>query len=168
MWTQDELSNESAVKGPNPGAANAPQSGSAILGQSVVITGELKATEDLTVEGHLDGKIELRQNSLTIGQNATTEGEIFAQEVVVLGNVTGNISASKKVEIWPNGSVQGDIVSPTVTIAEGATFRGAIDMPSKEVETPARPETPTPAIDVAAVLTPASPRSASRSTTKAA
>ena len=121
MWTQDELSNESAVKGPNPGAANAPQSGSAILGQSVVITGELKATEDLTVEGHLDGKIELRQNSLTIGQNATTEGEIFAQEVVVLGNVTGNISASKKVEIWPNGSVQGDIVSPTVTIAEGAT-----------------------------------------------
>ena len=80
---------------PNSGVAAGPQSGSATLGRSLVITGELKASEDLTIEGHLEGTIELRQNSVTIGQSATIKGEIFAQEIVVLGNVTGNISASK-------------------------------------------------------------------------
>ena len=149
---------------PNSGVAAGPQSGSATLGRSVVITGELKASEDLAIEGHLEGTIELRQNSVTIGQSATIEGEIFAQEVVVLGNVTGNISASKKVEIWPNGSVQGDIVSPTVTIAEGATFRGAIDMPREETAAPVLPEVQTPAIDVAAALAPSSRRPATGST----
>ena len=62
---------------PNSGVAAGPQSGSATLGRSVVITGELKASEDLAIEGHLEGTIELRQNSVTIGQSATIKGEIF-------------------------------------------------------------------------------------------
>lgn len=142
--------------------AKTPPTGSAALGQSVIITGELKASEDLTIEGQIDGTIQMGEHSITIGQNATTKGEIFAREVVVLGTVNGNIKASKKVEIWPNGSVQGDLVAPTVTIAEGATFRGGIDMPSVETKTPAAPKLPTPAIDATPPLAPATPRPAAK------
>ena len=98
------------------------------IGKSVVIKGELSGSEDLTIEGQVDGKIELRQNILTIGPNGRIKAQVFAKAVVVQGEVTGNISASEKVDIRDNGSVDGDIASPKVAIAEGAHFRGSIDM----------------------------------------
>jgi cytoskeletal protein CcmA (bactofilin family) len=98
------------------------------IGKSVVIKGELSGSEDLTIEGHVEGKIELRENVLTIGPNGKIKAQIFAKAVIVLGEVTGNVSASEKVDIRDNGSVEGDIVSPRVAIAEGAMFRGSVDM----------------------------------------
>jgi cytoskeletal protein CcmA (bactofilin family) len=98
------------------------------IGKSVVIKGELSGSEDLTIEGQVDGKIELRQNVLTIGPNSRIKAQVFAKSVIVQGEVTGNITASEKVDIRDNGSVDGDIASPKVAIAEGAHFRGAIDM----------------------------------------
>ncbi len=98
------------------------------IGKSVVIKGELNGSEDLTIEGHVEGKIELREHVLTIGPNGKIRAEVFAKSVVVLGEVTGNISATDKVDIRENGSVEGDIVAPKVAIAEGAHFRGSIDM----------------------------------------
>ncbi len=98
------------------------------IGKSVVIKGELSGSEDLAIEGQVDGRIELRQNVLTIGPNGKIKAEIFAKQVVVLGEVVGNITASEKVEIRDNGSVDGDLTSPRVAIAEGAHFRGSIDM----------------------------------------
>ncbi len=98
------------------------------IGKSVIIKGELSGSEDLTIEGQVDGKIELNNNVLTIGTNAKIKAQVFAKTVVVLGEVTGNINASEKVDIRDNGSVDGDITSPKVAIAEGAHFRGAIDM----------------------------------------
>ena len=98
------------------------------IGKSVVIKGELSGSEDLTIEGQVDGKIELRQNVLTIGPNGRIKAQVFAKAVIVQGEVTGNISASEKVDIRDNGSVDGDIASPKVAIAEGAHFRGSIDM----------------------------------------
>jgi cytoskeletal protein CcmA (bactofilin family) len=94
------------------------------IGKSVVIKGELTGSEDLTIEGHVEGKIELRENVLTIGPNGKIKAQIFAKAVIVLGNV----SATEKVDIRDNGSVEGDIVSPRVAIAEGAMFRGSVDM----------------------------------------
>ena len=98
------------------------------IGKSVVIKGELSGSEDLTIEGQVDGKIELRQNILTIGPNGKIKAQVFAKSVVILGEVTGNVTASEKVDIRDNGSVDGDIAAPRVAIAEGAHFRGSIDM----------------------------------------
>lgn len=98
------------------------------IGKSVVIKGELSGSEDLTIEGHVEGRIDLKDNVLTIGPNGKIKAEIFAKAVVVLGEVTGNVTASEKVDIRDNGSVDGDIASPRVAIAEGAHFRGSVDM----------------------------------------
>ena len=147
MWKRDE-----AVKptGPAPGtpapaAAPAPAPVMAVrheepravlrdvvnIGKSVVIKGELNGSEDLTIEGHVEGRIELRDHVLTIGPNGKIKAELFAKAVVVLGEVIGNVSASEKVDIRENGSVEGDITSPRVAIAEGAHFRGSVDMANK-------------------------------------
>lgn len=98
------------------------------IGKSVVIKGELTGSEDLTIEGHVEGKIELRQNVLTIGPNGKIKAQVFAKSVVILGEVTGNVTATEKVDLRDNGSIDGDIAAPRVAIAEGAHFRGSIDM----------------------------------------
>ena len=98
------------------------------IGKSVVIKGELNGSEDLTIEGQVEGKIELRQHVLTIGPNGKIKAQVFAKSVIVLGEVTGNITATDKVNIREDGSVDGDITAPRVAIAEGAHFRGSIDM----------------------------------------
>jgi len=98
------------------------------IGKSVVIKGELSGSEDLTIEGHVEGRIDLKDNVLTIGPNGRIKAEVFAKAVIVLGEVTGNVTASEKVDIRDNGSVDGDIASPRVAIAEGAHFRGSVDM----------------------------------------
>jgi cytoskeletal protein CcmA (bactofilin family) len=101
------------------------------IGKSVVIKGELNGSEDLTVEGHVEGKIELKDHVLTIGPNGRIKAQVFAKAVIVQGEVTGNVTASEKVDIRDGGSVDGDIVSPRVAIAEGAHFRGSVDMQRK-------------------------------------
>ena len=101
------------------------------IGKSVVIKGELNGSEDLTIEGQVEGTIQLRDHILTIGPNGKIKAQIFAKAVIVLGAVTGNVTASEKVDIRDNGSVDGDIISPRVAIAEGAHFRGSVDMQRK-------------------------------------
>ena len=98
------------------------------IGKSVIIKGELSGSEDLTIEGHVDGKIELLQHVLTVSPNGKITAQVFAKALVVMGEVHGNITATDKVNIRENGSVDGDITAPRVAIAEGAHFRGSIDM----------------------------------------
>ena len=98
------------------------------IGKSVIIKGELSGSEDLTIEGQVEGKIELRQNVLTIGPNAKIKAQVFAKAVVIQGEVHGNVSATEKIDIRDAGSVDGDLSSPRVAIADGAHFRGSIDM----------------------------------------
>ena len=98
------------------------------IGKSVVIKGELNGSEDLTIEGQVEGTIQLKDHVLTIGPNGRIKAQVFAKAVIVLGEVHGNVTATEKVDIRDNGSVDGDITSPKVAIAEGAHFRGAIDM----------------------------------------
>jgi len=145
MWKKDEPARPFSGQGPAgdppaPPATNAPTRHvnepaagftgreTVNIGKSVVIKGELSGSEDLTIEGQVDGKIELRENVLTIGPNARIKAQVFAKSVIVLGKVNGNVSASEKVDIREHGSVEGDIVAPRLGIADGAYFRGAIDM----------------------------------------
>ena len=110
------------------------------IGKSVVIKGELNGSEDLTVEGHVEGKIELKDHVLTIGPNGKIKAQVFAKAVIVLGEVNGNVTASEKVDIRDGGSVDGDIISPRVAIAEGAHFRGTVDMQRKGGQPGAQPQ----------------------------
>ena len=142
MWKRDESVKPAAAPAQTPATApSAPVAAATIaepraqlgrdmvnIGKSVVIKGELSGSEDLTIEGHVEGRIDLRENVLTIGPNGKIKAEVFAKAVVVLGEVTGNVTASEKVDIRDNGSVDGDIASPRVAIAEGAHFRGSVDM----------------------------------------
>jgi len=98
------------------------------IGRSVVIKGQLNGSEDLIIEGHVEGTIELRDHVLTIGPNGRVKAQVFAKSVIVLGELTGNVTASNKVDIQHYGSVDGDIVAPRVSIAESAHFRGSVDM----------------------------------------
>ena len=116
------------------------------IGKSVVIKGELNGSEDLTIEGHVEGTIQLRDHVLTIGPNGRIKAQVFAKSVIVLGEVTGNVTASDKVDIRDNGSVDGDIISPRVAIAEGAHFRGSVDMQRKGSPVAAAPAAPKPAV----------------------
>jgi cytoskeletal protein CcmA (bactofilin family) len=126
------------------------------IGKSVVIKGELNGSEDLTIEGHVEGTIQLKDHVLTIGPNGKIKAQVFAKSVIVLGEVTGNVTATDKVDIRDNGSVDGDIVSPRVAIAEGAHFRGSVDMqrkptPAAQAQTQSKSApAPTPAPQAAA------------------
>ena len=110
------------------------------IGKSVVIKGELSGSEDLTIEGQVEGKIELKDHLLTIGPNGRIKAQVFAKTVIVLGEVNGNVSASEKVEIRDGGSVDGDIISPRVAIAEGAHFRCSVDMQRKGPQPAPKPQ----------------------------
>jgi len=102
------------------------------IGKSIVINGELSGSEDLTIEGQVEGKIELRDHVLTVGSNGHIKAQVIAKSIVVLGHVTGNLTATERVDIRENGSVEGDIVAPRVAIADGSHFRGRIDMQRTE------------------------------------
>lgn len=146
MWKRDEsvrpVSEQPTAQKP-PATTTAGSSGSrpeasrqmekdiVNIGKSVVIKGELNGSEDLTIEGQVEGTIQLREHVLTIGPNGRIKAQVFAKAVIVLGEVTGNVTASDKVDIRDNGSVDGDIVAPRVAIAEGAHFRGSVDMQRK-------------------------------------
>ena len=99
------------------------------IGKSVIIKGELSGSENLTIEGQFEGKIELRDNALTVGPNGKIKAEmLFAKSVDILGRVTGKIMAVDVVSIRENGAVDGDITAPRIAIADGAHFRGSVDM----------------------------------------
>jgi cytoskeletal protein CcmA (bactofilin family) len=135
---------------PNRGMEKGPVN----IGKSVVIKGELTGSEDLTIEGHVEGKIELRQNVLTIGPNGRIKAQVFAKSVIILGEVTGNVTATEKVDLRDNGSIDGDIAAPRVAIAEGAHFRGSIDMQRTGTKGSAEPKSEGKPAAAAAPATP--------------
>lgn len=112
------------------------------IGQSIQIKGELSGNEDLTIEGKVDGQIKLKDHNLTIGANGRIAAEIQAKTVMVVGEVIGNITADDKVEIAATGSMRGDIVAPRVVLADGARFKGSIDMDRKPGQGGATPPAP--------------------------
>jgi len=98
------------------------------IGKSVVIRGELSGSEDLYIDGQVEGSIELREHNLTIGPNGRVNANMNAKEVIVQGAVKGNIRAVDRVEIRKSGSVSGDLVAARIVIEDGAFFKGSIDI----------------------------------------
>src|ERR1700675_2699165 len=103
---------------------DAPNTGEfAHIGKSVVIKGELSGSEDLYVDGNVEGSIELRNNSLTVGPNGKVKDTVTAKVIVVQGQLEGTITASDRVEMRKSSTVNGDITTQRIAIEEGAAFR---------------------------------------------
>ncbi len=98
-----------------------------VIGRSIVIDGEISGDEDLVVQGTVKGKITLKE-SLYVENSGEVEADIDTQNVEISGSVTGNIQASEKVELKSDGRMVGDIKAPRILIADGAIFKGNVDM----------------------------------------
>jgi cytoskeletal protein CcmA (bactofilin family) len=103
-------------------------SGLAQIGKSVVIKGDLSGSEDLYLDGQVEGSISLKGNSLTVGPNGQVKASVDAKGVVVQGKLEGNIQASDRVELRKSASVTGDIATQRISIEEGAFLRGKVDI----------------------------------------
>src|ERR1700731_2648871 len=107
---------------------SAPLSGDlAQIGKSVVIKGELSGSEDLYIDGQVEGTIALKTNSLTVGPNGQVKAGVEAKIVVVQGKLEGNIQASERVELRKSAVVTGDITTQPLSIEEGASLKGKVD-----------------------------------------
>ena len=119
------------------------------IGKSICVKGELSGNEDLMIDGRVEGKIVLAGHAVTIGQSGTVTAEVQAKTVVVNGQVKGNITAEDRVEVAATGSMQGDVRAPRVILADGAKFKGSIDMDGSALRD-ARGASAKPAVAVAA------------------
>jgi cytoskeletal protein CcmA (bactofilin family) len=98
------------------------------LGASLHIKGEITGNEDLQLDGSVEGLVQLEERKLTIGASARVTADIIAREVVVYGNVKGNLRARDRIEIKKDGSVVGDLTTARIMIEDGAYFKGAIEI----------------------------------------
>lgn len=102
--------------------------GPAVIGKSVMIKGQIFSREDLTIDGEVDGSVELQEHRLTVGPNGKLQAGVKAREVVVLGTIHGNVEASDKVDIRKEAKLVGDIKTSRIVIEDGAYFKGGIDI----------------------------------------
>jgi cytoskeletal protein CcmA (bactofilin family) len=103
----------------------------AMIGQSITFKGELTGNEDLMIDGVVEGKIDLKEHHLTIGKNGRIKADLRAKSITIQGEVIGQVIAEEKVEIQATGRLQGDILAPRLSIADGAHFKGSVDMDRK-------------------------------------
>src|ERR1700723_560976 len=109
-------------------AATTTTADRATIGKSLVIKGEVTGSESLYIDGRVEGSISLAGNRVTIGRNGVVAANINAREIVVLGKVRGNLTASDRVDIRSDGSLTGDVVAARISIEDGAFFKGGIDI----------------------------------------
>lgn len=109
----------------------------AVIGSTISIKGNLAGEEDLLIEGSLEGKIELRRNSVTIGKNGHIKADIYGKVITIDGTVEGNLYGEEQLIVRRCGTVRGNISSPRVALEDGCNFKGSIDMSPKE-----KPEIP--------------------------
>jgi cytoskeletal protein CcmA (bactofilin family) len=118
---------EPATGTPRPAVA-ASTADQATIGKSLVIKGEVTGSESLYIDGRVEGSINLAGNRVTVGRNGVVSANITAREIVVLGKVRGNLTASDRVDIRSDGSLTGDVVAARISIEDGAFFKGGIDI----------------------------------------
>ena len=136
MWNKKESESPTpATPSTSPSAPSqssrpaAPRSNTpAVIGPSISIKGDLTGEEDLMIEGRVEGEIRLKQHSVTVGRSGRVQADVFGKSINVEGEVQGNLTGDSEVVIRNTGRVEGNIVAPRVTLEDGSSFRGAIDM----------------------------------------
>ena len=114
----------------------AAESTQARIGKTVIICGEVKGSEDLIVDGRVEGTVSLTESRLTIGPNANVAADLSAKDVLIMGRVQGNVVASGRVELRGGCSVEGDIRALRLAVEDNAIFRGKVDLTQAAVKTP--------------------------------
>lgn len=105
------------------------------VGKALLIQGRIVSTENLTIDGTVEGTIELGDHSLTIGAGASIKADLVAQTIVISGEVAGNVRATVKVDLHATGSVTGDIAAPLLVMADGAVVTGSVDVTGRKRST---------------------------------
>ena len=123
------------------------------IGKSVVIKGELSGSEDLFVDGEVEGSIELRGNSLTIGPNGRVRANVHARDIVVHGKVDGNLRSTDRVELKKSAVVAGDIITQRISVEDGAFFKGSVDIQRQDAKLEQKPMAAAAAASVAPAVT---------------
>jgi len=120
----------------------------ATIGKALVIKGEVSGSESLYIDGRVEGAINLAGNRVTVGRNGVVAANITAREIVILGKVRGNLTASDRVDIRNEGSLTGDVVAQRISIEDGAYFKGGIDIrkPGQKADAQKAESTPEPAV----------------------
>jgi len=129
-----EVSLDLTGDGPLSFVEETSQARYANIGGTIEVHGDLHGNENVTVEGLVEGRISLPDSSLLIGPRGRVCAEVEAQRVIIHGRVEGNITATERVEISASGRMDGDIRAPRVVLADGATFRGNIDMDDNDLD----------------------------------
>jgi cytoskeletal protein CcmA (bactofilin family) len=141
-----------------------PARDTANIGKSVTVKGEVTGSEDLYIDGQVDGSIDLSGNRLTIGPNGRVKANITARSVTVGGKLEGNVRATDRVDLRQTAVVLGDIATQRIAIEDGAYFKGGVDIqrepakPQAAPQTQARPASPPPAASAASAGTSVEPR----------
>ena len=148
MWKKDDPTDQPTVapkpeeKMPrqDPSRPGAASSERATIGSSITIRGDVSGDEDLLIQGRVDGSVDLKQQSVTVGREGRVKANIAGRVLIVEGEVEGDLKAEEQVILRSTAKVQGDITAPRVVLEDGANFRGGVDMgdPSgkgKKVET---------------------------------
>ena len=108
--------------------------GPAVIGKSVMIKGQIFSREDLTIDGEIDGSVQLEEHRLTVGPHGKLQAGVKAREIVVLGTIHGNVEASDKIDIRKDAKLVGDIKTARIVIEDGAYFKGSIDIVRPEIK----------------------------------
>ena len=116
----------------------------AVLGKSVIVKGQIFSREDLTIDGEVEGTVELQEHRLTIGPNGKVRASVKARELVVLGTVHGDVETTDKIDIRKDAKLVGDIKTARIVIEDGAYFKGNIDIVRAEAARPAAVPPPKP------------------------
>jgi cytoskeletal protein CcmA (bactofilin family) len=141
MWKKSESSEESnapissapqTTPVPAPRSVAVAQPSRAVIGPTITIKGDLIGEEDLVIEGRVEGKVEFRRHSVTVGKNGRIKADIHGKTITVEGNVEGNLYGDEQLIVRQSGTVRGNIVSPRVALEDGSNFKGNIDMSPKD------------------------------------
>jgi cytoskeletal protein CcmA (bactofilin family) len=135
---------ENTPSRPSPSSASGEQ---ATIGKGLTIKGEINGSESLYIDGKVEGSVNLPGNRVTVGRNGQVAASITAREIVVLGKVRGNVTATDRVDIRAEGSLSGDVAAARISIEDGAFFKGGIDIrkpEGKAVAAAAAAPTPAP------------------------
>jgi cytoskeletal protein CcmA (bactofilin family) len=124
--------------------------GTAVLGKSVIVKGQIFSREDLTIDGEIEGTVELQEHRLTVGPNGKVMAAIKAREICIIGTVNGNVEASDKIDIRKDAKLVGDIRTARIVIEDGAYFKGNIDIIRTPAAAPPKPQAAAPAKPAAA------------------
>jgi cytoskeletal protein CcmA (bactofilin family) len=139
----------------------------AVLGKSVIVKGQIFSREDLTIDGEVEGTVELQEHRLTIGPNGKVRASVKARELVVLGTIHGNVETTDKIDIRKEAKLVGDIKTARIVIEDGAYFKGNIDIVRAEAPRAAAPQPKPPAAAASPSSAPSTSASGSSSNSPA-